>query len=271
MHVDVPFRLGCAAGRGRGRESGCPLPLPPNRTGGSPASGFPVSGCSVERKRALRTVPKDVGPTFGSNQANCTGLVPPPVSLLGHSRWFVFRISSFILPLSCVPFALRSLLRFLATTDAPTSSWAALGPSSGMNSVYPKPISLITLFGLPAILSPTICGLSEGRGGFVPCRSSSARGSYPPRQASPFLRRLAQYRRPNRVYFARTRRTVLRTGCSRSVALHLVFPRRSYGSIPHDSSPHRSGLAPLLPNNISGARRARGPHRAAANHQCEII
>jgi hypothetical protein len=33
--------------------------------------------------------------------------------------------------------------------------------------VTPKPISLITLLGLPSVPSPTICGVSEGRGGFL--------------------------------------------------------------------------------------------------------
>ena len=37
----------------RGRESGCPLPLPPNRTGGFPASGFPVSGLLSEIEAPL--------------------------------------------------------------------------------------------------------------------------------------------------------------------------------------------------------------------------
>jgi hypothetical protein len=35
-------------GEDRGRESGLALPLPPNRTGGFPASGFPVSGLGDE-------------------------------------------------------------------------------------------------------------------------------------------------------------------------------------------------------------------------------
>src|SRR6266536_101097 len=91
--------------------------------------------------------------------------------------------------------------------------------------------------------------------GIAPCRSPDARGSCPPRQASHSARRLAHLCRPNRVHFVHLyRRTALRTGRFRSVALHPVFPRRSYGSIPHDSSPHRSGLAPLRPSTISGAR-----------------
>ena len=36
-----------------------------------------------------------------------------------------------------------------------------------MNSVTPKPISPITVPGLPAIPSPTICGVSEAGGGFL--------------------------------------------------------------------------------------------------------
>jgi len=36
-----------------------------------------------------------------------------------------------------------------------------------MNSVAPKPISLITVLSLPAILSPTISGLSVGSGGLL--------------------------------------------------------------------------------------------------------
>jgi hypothetical protein len=57
---------------------------------------------------------------------------------------------------------------------------------------------------------------------------------------------------------------VLRTGRSRSVALHPASLRRSYGSIPHGSSPHRSGLPPLYPLALSGAlARATGPARPA--------
>ena len=36
-----------------------------------------------------------------------------------------------------------------------------------MNAVSPKPISLITVFGLPTVPSPTICGVSEGCGGLL--------------------------------------------------------------------------------------------------------
>ncbi len=48
-----------------------------------------------------------------------------------------------------------------------TSSWAVLRSPRGMNAVSPKPISLITVFGLPTVPSPTICGVSEGCGGLL--------------------------------------------------------------------------------------------------------
>src|SRR5665213_1161825 len=79
--------------RDRGRGGVLAPPLPPNRTGGSPASGFPVSGFSLKEAGALRTGPTDGPQTFGSLQVNCPRLVPPPVSPCGHSRWFVFRYS----------------------------------------------------------------------------------------------------------------------------------------------------------------------------------
>ena len=61
------------------------------------------------------------------------------------------------------------------------------------------------------------------------------------------------------------RRSVLRSGRSRSLALHPALLRRSYGSIPHGSSPHRCGLPPLHPLAFSGARtRVCDPQRSAA-------
>ncbi len=57
---------------------------------------------------------------------------------------------------------------------------------------------------------------------------------------------------------------MLRTGRSRSVTPHPASRRRSYGSIPHDSSPRRSGLAPLCLAAVSGALGQRCPHRATS-------
>ena len=42
-------------------------PLTSNRTGGSPASGFPVGGCSVERERLIKTETQK-----GHNYLRCT-------------------------------------------------------------------------------------------------------------------------------------------------------------------------------------------------------
>src|SRR5215204_5089957 len=65
-------------------------PLPPNRTGGFPASGFPVDGSSLGKRSVSSTVPKDAVQTSGASQ---TRLSPPPASPRGHSRWFVVHIS----------------------------------------------------------------------------------------------------------------------------------------------------------------------------------
>src|SRR6266487_1711860 len=230
------------------RRSAMRSPSLPNRTGGSPASGFPVSGCSSEEEHAFRAVPKDARQTFGSTQANCTRLVPPPVSPRGHSRWFVFRHS--VLHPSTFLRSLRSTVvtRFSATTDALTPAVAALRPARGMNTVFgPPPVSLIIS---PAIPSPTInarpasCGCSAIRlGGLSPCRR--LRRSL---EGSP--------RRADRIEFTVSScqgGRLLRTGRSRSIALHLALPRRSYGSIPHGSPPRGSGLPPLQPSAFSGA------------------
>jgi len=64
--------------------------------------------------------------------------------------------------------------------------------------------------------------------------------------------------RPKRVHRDRPPgRAMLRTGRSRSVALHPASWRRSYGSIPHGPSPHRSRLSRLYPLAFSGTRARR--------------
>jgi len=124
-----------------------------------------------------------------------------------------------------------------------------------MNTACPRRVSLITSLDRPTILSPTI-GATTGdrpavrRFGSPPIARSTgfathskARPSTPTESSSPRLPR---------------RKPALRTGRSRSVALHLGLLRRSYGSIPHDSSPQGSGLAPLWPSALSGARVRNG-------------
>src|SRR6266702_4736755 len=233
------------------RRSAMRSPSLPNRTGGSPASGFPVSGCSSEEEHAFRAVPKDARQTFGSTHANCTRLVPPPVSPRGHSRGFVFRHSV----LHPSPF-LRSLratvvTRFSATTDALTPAVAALRPARGMNTVFgPPPVSLIISLGLPAIPSPTINARPASSG----CSAIRLGGLSPCRRLRPSLE--GSPRRADRIEFTVSScqgGRLLRTGRSRSIALHLALPRRSYGSIPHGSPPRGSGLPPLQPSAFSGA------------------
>src|ERR1022692_2537660 len=120
-----------------------------------------------------------------------------------------------------------------------------------MNTACPRRVSLISALGLPTILSPTIGATSGDR---PAARRFGSRLS-PALQASSFARRLAHPHRPNRVHRGcPLGQPVLRTGRSRSVALHPALLRCSYGSIPHSSSPHRSGLSPLYPTALSGAR-----------------
>ena len=176
-----------------------------------------------------------------------------PLRALASVRCPLFYPSFFHFPAS-----LRSTVvtRFAATTDA-------LTPASQRRGLFAlrihqhRRVSLIIAGGLPAIPSPTICVLTGDR--------PVASGSFPPRQASSFASRLAHSRRPNRVHGGSpSGPPVLRTGRSRSVALHPALLRRSYGSIPHDSSPHRSGLPPLHLPAFSGAlARATGPSRPA--------
>jgi hypothetical protein len=123
-------------------------------------------GSRRERARSSRGLQGRL-PLNSITQVICAWLTPLRHSPRGHSQRFLFCLSA-QLP-SIFLHSLRSTIitRFIATMGALTSSWAALRPSRGMNSVTPKPISLITVFGLPAIPSPTICGVSEGCGGFL--------------------------------------------------------------------------------------------------------
>ena len=117
-----------------------------------------------------------------------------------------------------------------------------------MNAAWPRRVSLIIAGGLPAIPTPTI----NAPTGDLARLPADLR---PPRQASPFTRRLAQPRRPNRVHGGQPHaRPVFRTGRSRSVALHPASQQRSYSSILLRSSPLRRELPPLCLPAFSGAR-----------------
>ena len=78
-------------------------PLPPNRTGGSPASGFPVSGCSLERERFFTSSPstpvrRSVPPKQLHSVDSTAG---EPLRALALVFFSVFL--SCALPPSCVP------------------------------------------------------------------------------------------------------------------------------------------------------------------------
>jgi len=160
-------------------------------------------------------------------------------------------LASVLVPLvspSCfhLPASLRStvITRFVATTDALTPTRQRRGLFA--QRLYQHGwVSLIIAGRLPTIPSPTICVLSGDR--------PDVSGFCPPRQASSFPSRLAHSHRPNRVHVSLCVETLLRTGRSLPVALHAALLGRSYRSIPHDSSPHRSGLPPLCLPAFSGA------------------
>jgi len=130
-----------------------------------------------------------------------------------------------------------------------------------MNTAWPRRVSLITSLDRPTILSPTI-GATTGD------RPAVRRFSSPPiaRFTGFALRSKTRPSTPTESSSPRLphRKPALRTGRSRSVALHPALRRRSYGSIPRDASPHGSGLAPLWPNALSGARPRTVPVRSTS-------
>jgi len=145
------------------------------------------------------------------------------------------------------PAPLRSTVvtRFSATTDALTPAGRFFGPHGHERRLSPA--------GLPDYCAGT--SNHSGSNHLRVVQDSPGCGGYcPPLQASSFTRRLAQPRRPNRVHLSLFVETLLRTGRSLPVALHPALLRRSYGSIPHGSSPHRNGLPPFYPLAFSGAR-----------------
>ena len=147
------------------------------------------------------------------------------------------------------PLGSTGISRFIATTGALTPH----GVRSSLDARSDRSVhgvSLILSHRLPAILSSTISVRSGDR--------PDASRSFLPRQTSPHLPRARpRLCRPNQVHVGDLSRSLLlRTGGSRSIALHLVLPQRSYGSIPHGYSPQGRGLSPLCLCAFSGARVA---------------
>ena len=145
------------------------------------------------------------------------------------------------------PASLRSTVvtRFAATTDALTPAGRFFGPHGHERRLSPA--------GLPDYCAGTSNHSVSNHLRVVRDSPGCDRSSLSP-QASSFTRRLAHSRRPNRVHLSLFVETLLRTGRSLPVALHPALLRRSYGSIPHGSSPHRNGLPPFYPLALSGAR-----------------
>ena len=97
-----------------------PLPLTPNRTGGSPASGFPVRGRSCEGERIFASSPSPSGVPSVGPKLLAPGSVHRGTALTGTRAGLLFhqsapRTSTFLR-------ALRSTVvtHFFATTDALT-------------------------------------------------------------------------------------------------------------------------------------------------------
>ena len=248
----------------RGRDGALAPPLPPNRTGGFPASGSPVDGVSARESALFARFPRppSVRQSHPSHMILAESSAAQPLRALAAVQLLSFGPASFHLPALPSLHDRYSFHRYYGCSDF------VLGGSSASER-HELPDSQADL--------PDYCAWSSCHSvsnhlrsvrswrGISPFRSPDARGFYPPRQASHRARRLAHLHRPNRVHCVRLyRRTALRTGRSRSVALHPVFPRRSYGSIPHDSSPHKSGLSPLRPSTLSGARARSVPLRSVS-------
>ncbi len=188
--------------------------------------------------------------------------VPATVAGLSSLLWFITH------PLSCVPWlhGRYPLPRYYGRSDSDDDGSSAR-EGHEHRSVSPS-VSLIAVHGLPAILSPTIRGMTGDcpvvrRFGL--CILSPADRLRLSLADSPITADRIEFTLP-----PGQGKHLLRTGHSPSVALHPGLPRRSYGRFPHDSSPQGSGLSPLHPRTISGARarpsgrlplpRAKPPH-----------
>ena len=166
------------------------------------------------------------------------------LALSGTLAGWLSGIPSSILPPSCVPslHGRYPLRRYYGRSDSRPSDAQTLCPT------HPPART-----GLPDYCRPT-SNHSVSNHLRVVRDSPRCDRSFLSPQASSFASRLAHSRRPNRVHGGcLPGQPVLRTGRSRSVALHVALLGRSYGSIPHGSSPHRSGLPPLCLLAFSGA------------------
>ena len=238
------------------RRSGCRSPSLPNRTGGFPASGFPVGshrwagsgrcseklGGSTPAARFLGTRSPSCGrPTARRGILARRGMPAPTRSALRH---YVGPCGMALVPLralpSCVPWLHDhySFLGYYGRSDPgrPLGHHLPWFPGSRHRSFPPfclQPSAVLDQTrSTPSTLAALFCS------GFAV--DSQAR----------------QNRRPNRVHSVRPYgRTALRTGGSRSVALHPgVSPRCSYFQLLALQCRPGRGLAPCCSDALSGAR-----------------
>jgi hypothetical protein len=193
MEERVPGgRVRRLSGRFRGSKREIPFGrnLPPNRTGGFPASGFPVRGFSFKRERLFAQSPRRAAcptvrdrtlhPSRRPSAAQPSRALAAVSLSVGPARWrFHF------------PASLGSTVvtRFLATTDALTPVGQARRLSACRTFQHQR-VSLITSLDLPTVPSPTIRATTGGA-------PAARRLGFPPiarLQASPFTRRLARPR-----------------------------------------------------------------------------
>jgi len=255
-------------------RSGCPSPLPPNRTGGSPASGFPVGGSPprgwADRDRS--SAERSHRPSQGHRE----GLAPPP-GVANMSSEAIVGLKPVALA-TMVPGGtahrhshrcrlLRSLhspstflrhLRSLAVTPLPRY-YGRSDSCPPHSETLPRnvcstcgQVSLIHAFSLPTILSPTTGGgsalprhathrqveprlLPDGNSGLRHCTAGSP----------PHAGRIEFSFLPYRGDF-------LRTGRSPPAAPHPVLRRRSCSRLQVTLT--WRGLSPLRPNALSGAQ-----------------
>jgi hypothetical protein len=267
-------------------RSGCPSPLPPNRTGGFPASGFPVGGFTAERidrsepeqcgetaraqpgQRRLPGIPKGIVNMAsevieGARPVALATLVPGRLARR-HSRRcrlprFPLWSSTFLRPFA--PDPLQILLRSYGRSDScPSPSWTL---SLNACSTYGQG-SLIHALGLPTILSPTTC-VGSALPGHVTHRQVEARlllhGTTPNENSR--LRQSSAGSPPDagRIEFRFLPHAgeVLRTGRSPPAAPHPVSPRRSCSRL--QATLTWRELSSLRPSALSGAHCGSSSYR----------
>ena len=182
------------------------------------------------------------------------GSVPATIAGLSSLFWFITH------PLSCVPWlhGRYPFPRYYGRSDSDGGGSSAREEHEHRS--VPPSVSLIPVHGLPSIPSPTIRGMTGG------CPVVRRFGLRVLSLADRLRLSLADSSiTADRIEFTLPPgqgKPLLRTGRSSSVALHPVLPRRSYGRLPHDASSQGSGLSPLQPCTLSGARARPVPGRS---------